>query len=456
MKLTRREAIKLLGISPFAASALATTPSEGVASEDIKSKIVIVGAGASGIMVLAKLFHYIDNPDITVIAPNKTHIYQPGQVFVAAHEMEYEDLFFQNSDYIGDDVKWIQEEAASFKPETNEVITDSGKAVQYDFLIIATGVVYRYDKIKGLKEEDIGTNGIASVYLNDPKNATARGAKDMAKWFDDLKNASKIKKQTVVYTNPDTPIKCGGAPQKMLYLSADYLKKEGLSGNYIFATGLKKLFHLEAVDKELKKVQKRYDTITTKYSHFLKEIDVKNKKAKFIHAYETKEYDEDFEEYVTTSKSDEVVLEYDFIHVVPPMEAPKPLIEAGLCGDGVFLDVDKVSLQHKKYKNIFGIGDVCGIPMGKTGGSARHHAPVVAKNLISQAKGESPKEKFDGYTVCPIKTQYGKILMAEFNYKGPKPTIPFLAIEEPRWFWWVFDLYMLEPMYKHLMLRGYM
>ena len=457
MSISRREAIKTLGISPLLVSSLSSIPNNVKASEDIKAKIIIIGAGAGGLMVLAKLLSYIKNPNITVIAPNETHIYQPGQVFVAAKEMEYNELFFKNSDYLNKDgVKWIKEEVVSFEPDKNKVKTESGKEVDYDYMIVATGLVYRYDKIKGLSKKDIGSNGIASVYLNDPKEGSALGAKYMANWFDDLKEFSKKKKPTVVYTNPDTPIKCGGAPQKMLYLSADYLKKENLSANYIFATGLKKLFHLDNVDKKLKEVQKQYDTITTKYSHFLREIDVKNKKAKFVHAYETKVYDEDFDEYIITSKSDEVIIDYDFIHIVPPMEAPKQLIDSGLCGKSLFLEVDKETLQHKKYKNIFGIGDVCGIPMGKTGGSARHHAPIVAKNIISIIKGKKPKEKFDGYTVCPIKTEYGKILMAEFNYKGAKPTIPFLSIDQPRQFWWFFDLYLLEPMYKHLMLKGYM
>ncbi len=147
-------------------------------------------------------------------------------------------------------------------------------------------------------------------------------------------------------------------------------------------------------------------------------------------------------------------MDYDFIHIVPPMSPPDAVVNSDLANDAGWLDVDKFTLRHKRYENVFGIGDVCGIPMGKTGGSARHHGPIVVANLVAVMKGGKPSQKFDGYTVCPLKTQYGKILMAEFNYKGPAPTIPFLSIEKPRWMWWFFDLYMLEPMYKYLMLRG--
>ena len=455
--ISRREAIRLLGISPIAASVIASAGSGSYTEAeaiDVKGKILIIGGGSGAIMTLARLNRKISNPDITVIAPNETHLYQPGQVFVAAGLMKQEDLQKPNSDFIAKNVNWIKDEVKSFDPDNNVVVTRGGQTVGYDYMIVATGVVNRFDKIAGLKEEDIGTNGITSVYLSDLEKGTARGATATWDWYNDLKKAAKTKRPTVLYTQPDTPIKCGGAPQKMLYLSADYLKQDGLSADYYFYTGLKKLFHLPKVDEELTKVQKQYDKIETKFSHFLRAIDVKAKKATFVHAYEKEVIDEDFGEKMMQSFADEVVVKYDFIHVVPPMSPPEALEKSKLVNGEGWLDVDKYTLQHNKYKNIFGIGDVCGIPMGKTGGTARHQSPIVMDNLLAVMQNKELKEKFDGYTVCPLKTQYGKILMAEFNYEGPKPTIPFIEYYKPRWMWWEFDRYMLEPMYWHLMLRG--
>ncbi|MBU0632741.1 NAD(P)/FAD-dependent oxidoreductase [bacterium] len=455
--LSRRDAIKLMGISPIAASVIASVGSGSVTNAeavDVKGKILIVGGGSGALMVLARLNRAISNPDITVIAPNETHLYQPGQVFVAAGLMTQDELQKPNSDYINGNVNWIKDEVKTFDADNNTVTTRGGQVVGYDYMIVATGVVNRFDKIAGLKEEDIGTNGITSVYLSDLEKGTARGATATWDWYNEVKKAAETKRPTVLYTQPDTPIKCGGAPQKMLYLSADYLKEAGLSADYYFYTGLKKLFHLPKVDEELTRVQKSYDKIETKYSHFLRSIDVKAKKATFIHAYEKEVIDEDFGEKSMQSFADEVVVKYDFIHVVPPMTPPAALEKSKLVNDSGWLDVDKFTLQHSKYKNVFGIGDVCGIPMGKTGGTARHQGPIVVGNLLAVMQAKELKEKFDGYTVCPLKTQYGKILMAEFNYEGPKPTIPFLDYSKPRWMWWEFDRYMLEPMYWRLMLTG--
>ena len=455
--LSRRDALKVLGLSPVAAGVLlsSTSTTQLEASEDVSGKIVIVGGGAGAIMALSRLKRAIKNPDITIIAPNEIHLYQPGQVFIAAGIMDFEDIVLDNREYIDESVKWIKDEVATFDPDNNKVITRGNEVVEYDYLVVATGLVYHYEQIEGLKVEDIGTNGIASVYLNDLEKGTAKGATAMWQWFNELKDAARTSKPTVIYTQPNTPIKCGGAPQKMLFLSADYLRESKLSANYIFATSQKKLFSLPQIAQELHKAQERYDNITNKFQHYLKAIDVKNKKATFIHAWEEEVYDKDFDTYETVPHSDEVVMEYDFIHIVPPMSPPKAVVESKLVNNMGWLDVDKHTLQHNRYKNVFGIGDVCGIPMGKTGGSARHHGPVLTKNLVATMQGKQPKELFDGYTVCPLKIQYGKIIMAEFNYKGPAPTLP-LAFEKPRWMWWAFDLYMLKPMYAHLMLTGRM
>ena len=459
---SRRDALKLIALSPVAASLLLTTKASDIeASEDVTGKIVIVGGGAGAIMVLSRLLNSLKNPDITIIAPNEIHLYQPGQVFVASGEMEMEDIVLHNSSYIDEDkVTWIKDEVATFDADNNALTTKAGKNLNYDYLVVATGLQYHYEHIRGLKEEDIGTNGIASVYLNDFHAGTARGATAMWQWFNDLKESAKKSQQKVIYTQPSTPIKCGGAPQKMLYLSADYLKLAGLNAEYTFATSKSKLFSLPEIDQELHKTQERYDTITNKFNHNLVAVDVQAKKATFEHTYEVKgEYDEDLEEYTMIQKVDSVTLDYDYIHIVPPMSAVDAVKNSTLgwqrgSAKG-WLEVDPETLQHRRYKNVFGIGDVCGIAKGKTGGSARHHGPVVVANLIAQMKGDALKAKFDGYTVCPLKVQYGKIIMAEFNYKGPAPSFP-LAYEKPRWIWWAFDLYMLKPMYQYLMLPGRM
>ncbi len=463
--INRRTALKMMGIGGAATVMGLPTASDAdeapASTSEKNAKILVVGGGAGGIMALARLHSALPNAEITIIAPNEIHLYQPGQVFMAAGLYTFDDIATKNKEFIPEDVNWIKDEVASFDPDNNKVTTRAGVEVSYDYMVVATGLVYHYDWIKGLSEEDIGKNGISSVYLNNLENGTAKGGEVTWDWFNTLKKAaSSGKKPTAIYTSPNTPIKCGGAPQKILYLSADHLKKSDLGANFIFATDSAKLFSIPEIEKSLLKVQKRYDTITNHFRHNLVAIDVKNKIATFEETYEVKgEYDEDLEEYDISEEKRMVDISYDFIHIVPPMGPPKALVDSLLgwqkgSAKG-WLEVDSETLQHRRYKNIFGMGDICGIPLCKTGGSVRHQGPVAVGNLVSALEGKPLVEKFDGYTVCPLKTQYGEIIMAEFNYKGLAPTIPFLDPAKPRFMWWAFDLYQLKPMYWYLMLKGF-
>jgi sulfide:quinone oxidoreductase len=464
--MSRREALKIMGLSPVAAGLLLTGATGEVttakASSSAEGKIVIVGGGSGGIMAMARLHSALSNPDITLIAPNEKHIYQPGQVFMAAGEYTFEDIVKDNKDFIPDDVNWIKDEVKTFDPDNNKVITRAGEEISYDYLVVATGLQYHYEWIEGLSEDMIGTNGISSVYLNNAEAGTADGGSITWQWFNDLKEAAKTGKPKVICTQPATAIKCGGAPQKILYLSDDFLKKDNLTAEYTFATTSSNLFGVPEVNKTLEEeVQPRYGNIINKFGHNLVAIDAEKKIATFEHTYELQgEYDEDLEEYDIIKKTDRVEMVYDFIHIVPPMAGVDAVANSQLAwqkgtGKG-WLEVDQYTLQHKRYKNVFGIGDICGVPKGKTGGSARHHGPIMVGNLLATMEGKELKEKFDGYTVCPLKTQYGKIILAEFDYKGAAPSFSFLDVGEQRWMWWAFDLYMLKSMYWYLMMRGLM
>lgn len=461
--LSRRDALKMMALSPIAASVLAGTAAPATAqaaSSNAVGKIVIVGGGSGALMVLARLRRALSKPDITIIAPNEKHVYQPGQIFVAAGEYAPEDIIFDNTGYIGDDVTWIKDEAATFDPDNNKITTKKGTVVGYDYLVVATGVQYHYEQIEGLSADMLGKNGIASVYQSDLAAGTAEGGTITHEWFKAVHEAAKTSKPRVICTQPSTPLKCGGAPQKILYLADDFLKRDKLTADFIFATAGEKLFALPEIDTALQKVQKGYGNISNKFGHELIRIDAEKKIATFHHKYQVQgEFDKEYNEYEMIDKEEDVDMEYDFIHITPPTAAVDAVANSMLgwqkgTAKG-WLEVDRETLQHRRYKNVFGIGDVCGIPIGKTGGSARHQGPIVVGNLISVMEKKEPVLKFDGYTVCPLKVSYGEIIMAEFNYDGLAPSFP-LDPAQPRWVWWAFDLYMLQPMYRYLMLNGLM
>jgi sulfide:quinone oxidoreductase len=148
------------------------------------------------------------------------------------------------------------------------------------------------------------------------------------------------------------------------------------------------------------------------------------------------------------------VLPYDFIHVVPPMRAPDAVKNSELAwkegpfAAGGWLEVDKATLQHRRFPNVFGIGDINGTPRGKTAATVKKSAPLVARHLVQVIAGGKPGEVFDGYTSCPLLTREGSALLIEFDYEGRlTPTLPMVDPLQDSFFAWMMKTRMLKPAY---------
>ena len=450
--ITRRKALRLLSLSPLVASLLYSSKSSA------SPRILIVGGGSGAVTILSRLSKIFHNPNITIIAPNEKHIYQPGQVYVAAGVYETEEIIKDNSNYIPKDVVWIKDKVKSYTPKNNSVTTQGGQTVEYDYLIVATGLEYRYEWIKGLNKEDIGTKNIASVYLNDTDKGTAKGGSSTWEWFKAIKEEAKTKEIKVLYTMPNTPVKCGAVAQKMAYLSADYLQKYSLNAELIYTPNAGRLFGLQEIDEKLHIAQKEYPSLQTKFRHNLIEIDTKKKIATYQHKYEIKtDWDEDFEEWGNIEKKTEIVkMDYDFIHIVPPMSATQDIRDSKLAiKDGHYkgwLDVDRETLQHSNYPNVFGIGDICGTPLGKTVPTVTAQSLIVEQNLLLVIDGNKPMQKFTGYSVCPIKVAYGKVILAEFDYEGLVENAKMSQLSHESL--WGYDLNETKEEYWTTLLKG--
>lgn len=457
--ISRRDALKLAGITGMATMlANPTTASAATKANasNAKGKIVIVGAGAAGITTAAQLVDKLSNPDITIIAPNEVHLYQPGQTLVAAGVWKQSELGAKTADYIPNGVKWEKTKVTEFKPDANEVVCANGQTIKYDYLIVATGIEYKYEGIEGLTADKIGKNGVHSIYLSDLDTGSTQGCVDAFEGLKELAEKSKKGKVTALFSDPATPIKCGGAPKKIMYIVEHYLRDHGDRANaeLLYLPNGGKMFGVpEYHDAIVKQYEKR--NMKWQYAHNLIKIDTENKLATFDHHYKVKgAWDEDLGQYKEEVKHDYIEMKYDFIHVVPPMKVPDVVGKSPIGSEKGYVPVTQETLQHIKFKNVFAIGDVAAVPMAKTGGSVRKQAPVLVANLISVMEGKAPEAKYGGYTVCPLITGYGTVMMAEFDWSAkPKPSFPLDPTVE-RWIWWVMKVYMLKPMYFYGMLRG--
>ncbi|MDH5464844.1 MAG: NAD(P)/FAD-dependent oxidoreductase [Thiovulaceae bacterium] len=459
--LSRREVLKfsaLLGGSTFLQplSANNTTQEKTDTALITKANILIVGGGDAGITIAARLTKALPQATVTIVEPRETHYYQPGQTLVASGVWKLEEITYETKKFIPKGVTWIKDRVQSFEPDQNSVTLSSNKKLSYDYLVVATGLSLEYQKIKGLTEQDLTQDGISSIYLPSATEQTFESIKQLAE-------KAKLGKVKALFTQPNTPIKCGGAPKKIMFLAENYLRDQGVRENVeiTFLTPGENYFGIDPYEDAVKRQFKKRG-LHIAMGHHLESIDITNKTAQFLHSYEIRgEYDKDLEEYDMIQKSEMKTLDFDFIHITPAMKAHdfvknSPLSwQKGTNKEYGYLDVHEKSLQHKRYANVFGAGDVIGTHFGKTGGSVRKQAPVIVQNIVDALQNRPLSAQFDGYTVCPLITGYGTVMLAEFNYEGVAPSFP-LDPKKERWLWWLLKVYALKPMYFYGMLKGRM
>ncbi|OQY99272.1 MAG: pyridine nucleotide-disulfide oxidoreductase [Candidatus Brocadia sp. UTAMX2] len=388
-------------------------------------QLVIVGGGTAGITVAAQLSRISNPQKIAIIEPSEKHYYQPIWTLVGAGVFPREASEKNTKDVIPPGVVWIKDRVVRFDPGNNYLTTETGKTIEYQYLIIAAGIQLDWDKIPGLKES-IGNNGMCSNYSYHTVNST----------WESIRN---FKGGNAIFTQPNTPIKCGGAPQKICYLAEHYFRKSGVreKSSLTFALPQGVIFPVKKYANALVEVAKRKG-IDVRYQHNLVELRPDKKEAVFK----------------KTESGEDIVMKYDMIHVTPPMSAPDFLKKSPFAGENGWVDVHKDTLQHNRFKNIFAIGDCSSLPTSKTAAAIRKQAPVLVGNLLSKMNGTPLMGTYDGYTACPIVTGYGSLILAEFDYTlNPRETFPFDQSQE-RYSMYALKAYVLPRMYWHGMLKG--
>jgi len=373
----------------------------------------------------ARLARKLKRPDIAVIEPSAKHYYQPLWTLVGGGVFPKQASERDEADFIPKGATWVRDAVDGFRPDENSVTTRGGREIGYDYLVVAPGIQIDWGAVEGLKEH-LGSHGVCSNYHYRTVDYT---------W----ECIRSFRGGTALFTNPSTPVKCGGAPQKIMYLADDRFRRAGVrdGARVAFASAAGSIFAVEKYARTLEGVIARRG-IETLFGHDLIAVRPEAKEAVFRR----------------TASGDEVVLAYDMIHVTPPMSAPDFIKRSPLADAAGWVDVDKHTLRHVRYPNVFGLGDASNLPTSKTGAAVRKQAPVVVTNLASAMRGEPPVARYDGYTSCPLVTGYGKLVLAEFDYdKNSQETFPLDQSEE-RLSMYLLKKYGLPAFYWHGMLRG--
>ena len=433
MKTNRRQ---FLGLSAGAAG-MATLPlSAGSASaEAVKTnaRIVIIGAGAAGAALSNRLVRRLDGAKITLVDPRKEHLYQPGLTLVATGLKPANYVVSETTDWLPKEAELVAEAATEIDPVGRKVRTSGGKTLEYDYLVVAPGLVLDYDAIEGFSPDLIGKDGIGALYANPDFAARTWEA------------AGRFTEEggVGIFTRPATEMKCAGAPLKHTFLIDDIAKRKGNGGKIeiTYANNNDALFGVPIVAEKVRMLFGDRG-IAPALSHVLKRIEPGQKIATFA----TPEGDKE--------------MGYDYLHVIPPQRAPDVVRQSGLSWadkwvDQGWVEVDQKTLRHRRFPEVFAVGDVAGVPKGKTAASAKWQVPVVEEHLVASIANDTADAEYTGYTSCPMITKIGRAMLVEFDYNNNlTPSFPgIIAPLEELWISWLMKELALKPTYN-AMLRG--
>ncbi len=394
-------------------------------SDVVHHNVVIIGGGIS---VAARLLKGRANiQDVAIVEPAETHFYQPLWTLVGGGVVPREVTGRPMRSVIPKGAHWIQDAVDELIPSKNEIRTRQGTRIHYNWLIVAAGLQINWDRMPGLREA-VGKNGVCSNYSYDTVEST----------WNEIRT---FQGGTAIFTMPSGAVKCGGAPQKIMYMADDTFRQNGVrdQSTVMFSSPLPNIFQVDRYRKTLEDVIRRR-SIRTCFREELTEIHGDRREAVFRNL----------------DSGEIVIRRYDMLHVTPPMGPPSFLAGSPLADKEGWVDVDRNSLQHRLWSNIFSLGDCAGLPTSKTGAAIRKQAPVLVANLHAAKTGTPMTAKYDGYTSCPLVTGYGRLVMAEFDYeKNPQETFPIDQSKE-RWSMWLVKRYLLPLLYWHGMLKGRM
>lgn len=393
-----------------------------------KHHILIVGGGSAGISVAARLLRE-GHHDVAVIEPSDTHYYQPLWTLVGGGQAQASTTARPEASVMPKGATWIRNAAASIDPDGRTVSCADGTTYEYDVLVVCPGIQLDWDRTEGL-QDTLGKDGVSSNYRFDLAPRTWEFIRG-------------LRSGSAVFTMPLGPIKCAGAPQKIAYLAADYWRSQGVLKDIDvhLVVPTPRLFGIPAIADSLDAIAADYG-ITVHTNAEVTSIDSAAHKVAVSGVGEG---------------GSSTTLSYDVLHAVPRQSAPDWVKSSALStGEATgYVDIDKHTMQHVRYPNVFSLGDAGSSPNSKTGAAVRKQAPVVVANIKAFLAGRPLDARYDGYASCPIVTSSHAMLLAEFDYDfNLAPSLPVLDPTKPHRGYWYLKKYGLPFMYWNLMLKG--
>lgn len=347
-------------------------------------RLLILGAGTAGTMMANKMRKTLSRQewDITIVDQFKTHYYQPGFLFIPFGMYTKSDVIKPKSDFFPVGVNVIFSEIKKIEPEHNKVILSDGVALNYDYLLIATGTRTAPEETDGLKGK-LWYKEIFDFY-------TIEGAVALANFFKTWKGGK------LVINIAELPYKCPVAPLEFVFFADAFFTERGMRDkvDITYVTPLPGAFTKPRATKMLGDL-------------------LEQKNINIVPDFNIMEVDNDNKKIIDFGGTE---IPFDCLVSIPTNLGADVIETSGLGDDMNFVKTDKHTLQQVDYKNIFVIGDAANIPTSKAGSVAHFAAEIIEENFMCAIEGRELTASFDGHANCYIETGYGKGTLIDFNY----------------------------------------
>jgi sulfide:quinone oxidoreductase len=390
--------------------------------------LLILGAGTGGTMVANKMSEQLDLQEwkVIIVDRDENHYYQPGFLFIPFDIYSPTDVVKPKRNFLPPQVETIFSDIELIEPDENRVRLSNKQVINYDYLVVATGSNIHPEETEGL------VNG--GWYKNIFDFYTLEGASALSRFLKYWKGGR------MVVNISEMPIKCPVAPLEFLFLADWFFHEKSIRDKVeiIFATPLPGAFTKPRASSILGDMLDEKN-IYLEADYNIMEVD---STSELIRSYDERE------------------IKYDLLVTIPTNMGAE-VIERSNMGDELnFIPVDKNTLQSKKWKNVWVIGDAGNAPTSKAGSVAHFMLDVLVENMLRDIEGLEPLPKFDGHANCFIESGFEKGILIDFNYdveplpgKFPLPGFgPFSLLKESAVNHW--GKMMFRWVYWNMLLRG--
>jgi sulfide:quinone oxidoreductase len=346
---------------------------------------LILGAGTAGTLMARSMSNKLDPQEwkIIVVDRDKAHYYQPGFLFIPFGIYKPGDVIKSKTSFIPRNVEMIWSDIELIEPDENRVtLTEGNRVIQYDELVIATGVDIRPDQTEGLD----GAGWRQNIF-------------DFYTYEGSVKLAEALKRfdgGRLVLNVSEMPVKCPVAPLEFIFLADWYLRQRGIRNkvDLVYSTPLPDAFTKARANAVLGDMFAKRGIVLEK-DFAISDVDSSKN---VIHSYDGRE------------------LGYDLLVSIPTNMGADVLERSGIGDDLNYVPVDKFTMQSKQWENVWAVGDTTNLPSSKAGSVAHFQHEMAVHNILQHIQGKTPDDKFDGHSLCYIESGAGKAILIDFNY----------------------------------------